>query len=253
MCMCMLAVHVEARLSGGGASARACELRRACMCIRQMWLSGRGCPNKTIEAYFLTLDADKSGSLDVHEVSHALLSLKEAITRKAYAERISKVRGMRNAAESFERAAALVRQLQSLDAPPVPSVASRLGILLEEKSIKVEQAGWDSDGTGKIDKDEFAEAVRKLGFEATDAELKELFAEIDVDSSGPKALTEPNLSISETWRESNEPHCASSAPISTSHTFRFFYGAFRTATHPGQAPALHHSFLLAVVGQLSSG
>lgn len=75
------------------------------------------------------------------------------------------------------------------------TVASRLGDLLKERKIKVGdlKAKWDGDGNGKLDFAEFSKHLsgpKGLGFEATEIELRELFAVLDHDHSGSLASKE---------------------------------------------------------------
>ena len=99
---------------------------------------GRGCTDKEINTYFSSLDNDKSGSLDVTEVGRSLLGLKEAIGRKAYAEGLGRVVGLRKVDAMLEAAAVLVVAAGSVPAPQQASVSARLGKLLDDKNVKVD-------------------------------------------------------------------------------------------------------------------
>ena len=43
---------------------------------------------------------------------------------------------------------------------------------------------FDEDGTGRLDKDEFATAIRAIGFDAPRHELDAIFEQMDSDASG---------------------------------------------------------------------
>jgi len=173
------------------------ERPERCVAART-WLSGepgemgKGCPDKEINAYFGTLDSDKSGSLDISEISRSLMQLKEAINRKAYEQALSKVVGLRTVGSAFEKASELVAVSIAMPAPPPPSMSAKLGRMLQQKAVKVDslRTSWDPDGSGKIDKRELGDAVKGLGLESTDAELDELFASFDEDGSGSLLIKE---------------------------------------------------------------
>jgi len=173
---------------------------------------GKGCSNREIDTYFSSIDTDKSGSLDVNEVSRQLLQLKEAIRRKAYASGLAKCTGLRQTMEAFQRAAALVVTWQSRPAARRPSASTCLGKLLLEKSIKVDalRTGLDLDGSGKIDKVEFGEALRShgLGFECTAEEVDELFDEFDVDCSQSLVVKELMVSITKLLQDARDQAAA---------------------------------------------
>ena len=169
-----------------------------------MWLAGesagtgavkgtRGCSDRELDINFTSLDADKSGSLNVAEVARYLMSLKMAITRKAYEKSFTHVMGVRGAAENFERAAPLVRALQSGEElkPPPRSLAARLGIHLKDKGVKttdnINAIFKDGDGNGKIIEVEFCEAMAALGFTENVASL---YAGFDANKNGSLDLKE---------------------------------------------------------------
>jgi len=187
-------------------------LCRAWLAGERTSLVGKGCSNREIDTYFSSIDTDKSGSLDVNEVSRQLLQLKEAIRRKAYASGLAKCTGLRQTMEAFQRAAALVVTWQSRPAARRPSASTCLGKLLLEKSIKVDalRTGLDLDGSGKIDKVEFGEALRShgLGFECTAEEVDELFDEFDVDCSQSLVVKELMVSITKLLQDARDQAAA---------------------------------------------
>ena len=157
--------------------------------------TGKGCTDRELDTSFASLDADKSGELDVTEVSRYLMSLKAAITRKRYEKSLDSVLGLRAAAQAFERAAPLATALESGEEITLPprSLAARLGIFLKEKGVKekdIAKVFTDSDGNGKIVEEEFSEAVVALGFKAKPKELGGLFKGFDSDRSGHLAIKE---------------------------------------------------------------
>ena len=168
-------------------------------------MTGKGCTDFEIDVYFRSLDTDKSGNLNLREVSRLLLSSKEAVSRsKAFTTKVLK---LRQAADMFVRASKFVETAKSLPPPPPPSTAARLGKLLKEKNVKIVdlQSGWDSDGTGKIDRDEFSTAiVEKLQFDATTEELHALFREFDEDNGGSLKPKELVASLTKLQKEARE-------------------------------------------------
>jgi len=191
------------------------KLDRRLLC--RSWLSGettalvgKGCSDTQMHTYFATLDTDKSGSLDVKEVSRQLLQLKEAITRKTYADAVAKVTGLRQASEAFEKAAVLVTAVASVPVAQGPTVSARLGKLLQEKAVKIDslRTGWDPDGSGKIDKEEFQKALAGLGFECTAEEVEQLFIEFDQDSGKTLSVKELVASMKKLQQDARDQAAA---------------------------------------------
>ena len=161
------------------------------------WLAAGGCKDRELDLNFASLDADKSGELDAIEVSRYLLSLKQAITRKTYEKDLTKVMGLRSAAQSFEKAAPLVVALQSGEdmKPPPRSPAARLGIFLREKGVAatddVKAIFKDGDGNGKIIEVEFTEAMQGMGCDTVSTkELGALYLGFDSNNNGSLDLKE---------------------------------------------------------------
>ena len=63
---------------------------------------------------------------------------------------------------------------------------------------------WDADGSGDIDKDEFREAVKSMGFAAGDEEIDEIFDELDADGSGSIEGAEISSMLQMTPEERNK-------------------------------------------------
>jgi len=185
--------------------------------VSRVWISGeesdllgKGCTDKELNTYFATLDNDKSGSLDVHELGRNLLSLKEAVTRKQYADGVGKVVGLHQVHNAFEEAAALCEVFAAQPPPPPPNPSARLGKLLKEKAVKIDalRTGWDPDGSGKIDKEEFATAMAGLGFECTAEELDQIFIDFDQDASSTLLVKELVTSMKRLQQEAKDQAAA---------------------------------------------
>lgn len=140
---------------------------------------------------------DGSGTLEVREIEIAFSKLKGALKRERYTKPAERVTALREAATAIEAFAPTVAFLEKeekvLEVLRKGTVNSRLGDLLKEKNIDVNdlRTKWDGDGNGKLDLEEFSKNIRGgLGFVATDAEMANLFKSLDADNSGSLASKE---------------------------------------------------------------
>ena len=175
-----------------------------------------------IDALFSALDIDGSASLEVREIGIAFSKLKGALRRQKYADRAARVERIRAAAVAHDQAAVQVKMLEveqkALDEIIGGTVKTRLGDCLKEKNIKVSdlKAKWDADGNGKLDRPEFCKNIRSLGFEkseCTDAEMHELFDELDADSSGSLASKELVASLKQLLLDSQNKQANEAARV----------------------------------------
>ena len=98
-----------------------------------------------------------------------------------------------------------------------------------DKNVKIIdlQSGWDSDGTGKIDKEEFRDAILALGLEAKPEELLDLFYEFDADRSGSLKSKELVTSLTKLQKDAREQ---AAREASASNTVEYAYAAAEKAT-----------------------
>lgn len=180
------------------------------------------CPDAQVDALHRKLDTDGNGMIDQEELEVAFSKMKGNIKRSKYSEVASRVSKLRAEAEAYEEAAALVTKLQDeealLEGMRTGTVASRLGDLLKERKIKVGdlKAKWDGDGNGKLDFDEFRKHLsgpKGLGFEATEAELSELFNQLDNDQSGSLASKELVAAMTKLKQDSMNKNAAEAEQV----------------------------------------
>ena len=119
------------------------------------------------------------------------------------------VAGMKATSTSPEEGATVEQQVSSADcdlnaeeSTPHSNVATRsvyaqLALLLKDNKARVLDLlrDWDHDGDGVIARDEFALALRSLGFEAPPSAVQNLFNAIDTDGSGTISFRELDSSI----------------------------------------------------------
>lgn len=154
---------------------------------------------KDVDALFDKFDDDHGGSLDVAELKKALKALKdsavdaarsEAETRELMAQlqaRVEQARQVMSKTKASEEAEIKLEALRNNK-----SVGARLGQLLVTRNLKVTDliVSWDADGTGEVDKKEFAHHVKGVGLQAEDAEINGLFESLDEDGGGTLDMTE---------------------------------------------------------------
>ena len=122
--------------------------------------------------------------------------LRGTVKRKRYDDAAIKVAALRKAGKAHDDAAAAVLSHEAekviLDGITEGTVSSRLGDLLKAKKINVSDLKnkWNDDGNGKLDLAELTHHVSELGFEATEEEYAQLFAELDKDNSKSLASKE---------------------------------------------------------------
>ena len=175
-----------------------------------------------IDMVFLEFDTDRSGLIDLTELSATLKDGIKAMGLKGLRRRpnpkmigaalANKVRLTLNrtscAAPTAGALALVPTRLPTLTAPPPPtlcphpsvplpslqvsfqpnpelSVKDQLEMLLSQKEIEVRDLlrYWDEDGNGLVSKSEFRKAVQALGVAAPRADVDAVFAEIDTDNS----------------------------------------------------------------------
>jgi hypothetical protein len=152
--------------------------------------------NNEIDAFFMTMDSDGSGSLDLDEMKLALVKLLhlsisavgEAAALRAKAQQLREkaafVKQVAEAMRAYEQAE--LRLAESRSKGLGKTVEAKIGEKIVSKNMKIGDVmkKWDKDGGGKLDKVEFREAVLEMGVDATAAELDEHFTKIDGNGNG---------------------------------------------------------------------
>ena len=155
---------------------------------------------KEIDALYIELDRDGSGSLDVHEMKLALKQLHDAAARGSSEEAaiVSAVERFRKRAEAASNAAKVTATYEAacakLKAHKMGGnpLKERVGVALSAKGMKVNEMvlKWDTNGNGEIEKEEFRNNISQIiGVEGTEeampgGAIDELFAELDRDKGG---------------------------------------------------------------------
>lgn len=150
-----------------------------------------------IDALFDAFDSDGSGDLELREVSAALQKLIDASHQsdRKTAQVLERAAKLREAAEAFDKAAedaAAHEAAEARFAAAWDPVEARLGLLLTKRNIKIGDMvhGWDSNGNGLIEPDEFREHILALGLKDDGTGLDALFRSLDKDGSGTLDIDE---------------------------------------------------------------
>ena len=152
--------------------------------------------NDEIDAFFMTIDRDGSGSLDLDEMKLALMKLLnlsisavgEAAELRAKAQQLREkaafVKQVAEATRACEQTELRLAEFRSKGLGK--TVEAKIGEKIVYKNMKIGDVmkKWDKDGGGKLDKVEFREAVLEMGVDATAAELDEHFTKIDGNGNG---------------------------------------------------------------------
>lgn len=166
--------------------------------VRKLGLSEELANTQQIDTIFKWLDMDNGGSLDRVEIRAGIRKLEEdykslRVQNAAVHERAARLRELANHVKQAAEATELYEQEQQRrEAMSALPAGLRLGALLQARNVKPADivSTWDKDGNGTIDPDEFRVQVRTLGFKASDEEVRSIFADMDVDSSGDLEVKE---------------------------------------------------------------
>ena len=155
---------------------------------KAMGLLGFNVPAKDIDALFDSWDPDGSGVLSLGELRHELRDHKTAA-------RIAEFKA-KEAKEAKKKS--LLRGLD-IDEDSEKSVAEQLREALAKSAVRVIDLfnDWDTDGNGKISKEEFRKAMGLLGFNVPAKDIDALFDSWDPDGSGVLSLGELDKQLSE--------------------------------------------------------
>ena len=150
-----------------------------------MGLLGFNVPAKDIDILFDSWDPDGSGVLSLDELKHELRDHKTAARISEFkareAKRKSRLQGL------------------DIDEDSDKSVAEQLREALAKSAVRVIDLfnDWDTDGNGKISKEEFRKAMGLLGFNVPAEDIDALFDSWDPDGSGVLSLGELDKQLSE--------------------------------------------------------
>jgi len=175
-------------------------------------------PNKDIDDFFATMDADGGGSLDLKELKPALKVLKEkaaAIDKEKQLctncakELRDKAEMMTKAAEDTDTVEIYEAKLAEMKANPAieAKVGSAMSTTMHSKLGDM-IAKWDKDGDGTVNKEEFRKNIKDLGVEANSYEIDELFTKLNTDGGGDLSLKQVEKSFTmmqkATWAAQKE-------------------------------------------------
>ena len=152
---------------------------------KAMGLLGFNVPAEDIDILFDSWDPDGSGLLSLGELKQVLKDHKAAARISEYkakeAKRKSLLRGF------------------DIDEDSDKSVAEQLREALSKSAVRVIDLfnDWDTDGNGKISKEEFRKAMGLLGFNVPTEDIDALFDSWDPDGSGVLLLGELDKQLSE--------------------------------------------------------
>jgi len=157
-------------------------------------------PNKEIDDFFSTIDADGSGSVDLKELKPAIKMLKEkASAADAQKQRFTdRAKELRDKVELIKKSAEDTDAVEKYEAKLIdmkvnPNIDARIGLALNAKNMKViEIVGkWDKDGDGTVDKEEFRKNIKELNVgDIKSFEIDELYTKLDTDGGGDLSLDE---------------------------------------------------------------
>ena len=157
---------------------------------KAMGLLGFSVPAEDIDALFDSWDPDGSGVLSMGELGEQLSE------HKAQLEAQRKARALKKRTQTEEKV--LLRGFD-VDEDSDKSVAEQLRDALSKSSARVVDLfkEWDTDGNGKISREEFRKAMGLLGFSVPAEDIDVLFDSWDPDGSGLLSMGELDKQLSE--------------------------------------------------------
>jgi len=157
---------------------------------KAMGLLGFSVPAEDIDALFDSWDPDGSGVLSMGELGEQLSE------HKAQLEAQRKARALKKRTQTEEKV--LLRGFD-VDEDSDKSVAEQLRDALSKSSARVVDLfkDWDTDGNGKISREEFRKAMGLLGFSVPAEDIDALFDSWDPDGSGLLSMGELDKQLSE--------------------------------------------------------
>jgi Ca2+-binding EF-hand superfamily protein len=157
---------------------------------KAMGLLGFSVPAEDIDALFDSWDPDGSGVLSMGELD------KQLSEHKAQLEAQRKARALKKRTQTEEKV--LLRGFD-VDEDSDKSVAEQLRDALSKSSARVVDLfkDWDTDGNGKISREEFRKAMGLLGFSVPAEDIDALFDSWDPDGSGLLSMGELDKQLSE--------------------------------------------------------
>lgn len=159
--------------------------------FRALTLLGLTCTRAESNELFDSFDADKSGSVEFHELQKMLRSSSsvelDAVLRAGALGEIevgakNKIATRKNGPGKTGSNVLSGVQLQSGTVSVVEQLRAALSANLGRVIDLFRE--WDEDSSGTIDKREFSKALQTLGFQASKAEYDKFFDSLDDDNSG---------------------------------------------------------------------
>ena len=145
-----------------------------------------------LDRAFEALDADRSGTLSFAELKARIAP--ETAVVQAHALRNSSLLKKQGSSKLSGIVGSGTRLVEGDGAP---SIDEQLWNMLQKNLLRVVDLfrQWDEDGSGEIDRDEFAEAIVALGYEAPREDVDRLFDRFDRDASGTLSYRELQRAI----------------------------------------------------------
>ena len=136
-------------------------------------------PPSVVDALFNTFDEDGSKRVDYHELHHLLVRSYQSaphIPPLPLRQKCIQAKRVRKTDANI---------LQGVDLSDSSTVPDQIRERMQAECVRVVDVfkQFDDDASGYIDRTEFANAIREMGCEASDAELKSLFETFDLDNN----------------------------------------------------------------------
>ena len=161
------------------------------------------CSQSDVDAVFDEIDEDRSGELDVKELSARLRP--GVLVRQRIAIRKHAGGRVGNRTNS-----GLVQLVASADGPSVPEQLVNILVTHRARVLDLFRE-WDEDGDGLVDVCEFRAALSLLGYDAPKPDINALFRLFDSDASGAISFDELHRALRKAAKQLRKPTHANSS------------------------------------------
>ena len=171
--------------------------------VKGLGVLGIAAEKDEIDRFFATFDPDATGLLDFRHLSSALRKhsqdAQEQIVQSINASNQSTLQRPNLISQALQKTNKMSGVLGqdllsgvSLADGEIKGVVKTLKEAMRKNHARTIDlfTGWDADGNGEINRDEFAMALEMLGLDAPAEAISELFAEFDEDGSGSVSYAE---------------------------------------------------------------